>query len=154
VITIDDDLEHPPEVVPELCGKASAGWDAVFALPSGVAKTGGVFRDLFFTLFLGKPRGLRISSYRILSRKAVDVISAARGRSVYISAELFRRGFAAACLFYDKTGGITTRSRYGGAARIRLYLKLFRNYAPLIRRLGTAPSTAGQYEIASSGGIL
>src|SRR4051812_7256579 len=34
VITLDSDLQHPPELVPELIDKARAGYDVVYAVRS------------------------------------------------------------------------------------------------------------------------
>ncbi|HAK47458.1 MAG TPA: hypothetical protein DCO79_16255, partial [Spirochaeta sp.] len=120
-------------------------------------------RDLFFTLFLKKPVGLRIGSYRIFTRSAANLISRAAQPFVYISAELFRHGLNAAAISYSKAAPaeLPGQSRYSFRARLYLYLRLLRWYMPVIgaisRHAAETASAAGncpQYIIAEKGGCL
>lgn len=166
VITMDDDLEHPTELIPELQAELGAalkgGCDAVYAVPETGGSSGGRLRDIFFTLVLKKPSGLRIGSYRILTRAAARRIAEALQPFVYVSAEFFRGGFQAAAITYKPAARpapaeIEVQSRYSFRGRVRLYLRLVLWYAPIIgavsRRL-SANSAEQQYTIASRGGCL
>ena len=157
IITMDDDLEHPPEMIPALYSQIRSGQtDAVYAVPEAAEaskdrafrKTGSLFRDLFFVFCLGKPAKLRIGSFRIFSRKAADKISESRKPFVYISAEFFRSGFKAAHIVYKGDVNLK-KGRYSAASRIRLYLKLILWYG--IRLPGKKRE---QYRIKSKGGCL
>ncbi|MBI9109398.1 MAG: glycosyltransferase family 2 protein [Spirochaetales bacterium] len=164
-VTIDDDLQHPPEFIPALYSEAEEGrFDAVYAVPgNGSGKAGGLIRDGFFSILLGKPAGMKIGSFRILSRAAVDLICAADGRFVYISAELFSGALRIGSIRYpaEPQAALPAQpSRYGTSGRLILYLKLFLWYTPVIRRL-TRLLTEGpgivsgcrQYRVADKGGF-
>ncbi len=162
VVTIDDDLQHPPEMIPfmvERLRASAAGTGAVYAVPgrSVRRRAGGRMRDQFFTVFMGKPAGLRIGSYRVISRGAVEVVCAAVQPFVYISAELFRNGFTATSIEYkakqlespSQRAGPHGSGRYSPAARVRLYLKLIWWYGPFGSR-----KAGEQYRVAEKGGCL
>ncbi|PKM86252.1 MAG: glycosyltransferase [Firmicutes bacterium HGW-Firmicutes-12] len=96
LITIDDDLQHPPHEIPKLIEKIDEGYDLVFGIP--LDKKHPLFRnvgtrviDLFFNMLGLKPSTLKISSFRAIKR---EVLQADLGDSegfVYISA-LFLQG--------------------------------------------------------------
>ena len=152
-VTIDDDLGHPPESIPEMIA-ALVGYDAVYAVPAGGGSSGGTARDALFSLLLGKPRGLRIGSYRLFSRDAVVHIARAQGLFVYISAELFGGGFRVCSIEYPSDEKDGQESRYNLLRRIKLYLRLLLWYMPaagwVLRRFRRGP----QYIIAERGGEL
>lgn len=159
VITMDDDLQHPPEMIPLLYKAAAVGFDAVYAVPyySGSGSggiSGGSLRDLFFTLFLGKPTGLRIGSFRIFSRAAVNGIITAAQPFIYISAELFTLQMKVTSIEYKKAAGTEniSASRYSFLSRLKLYLKLIYWYGPNFKRRDYSASE--QYKIAAKGGCL
>jgi undecaprenyl-phosphate 4-deoxy-4-formamido-L-arabinose transferase len=157
-VTIDDDLQHPPELIPRLYEKAKGGgFDAVYAVPCGHTGTGARMRDLFFSSLLGKPSGMRIGSFRIFSREAVNHISRGGGRFVYISAELFRGDFRVSSFDYQFMQPLVPGpSRYGLVRRLWLYIRLVFWYNPAIRfiarRLGALRKQS--YLISETGGIL
>ena len=156
VITMDDDLEHPIEMIPELICSVRRGFDAVYAVPVRGVKAGGRFRDLFFRIVLKKPAGMRIGSYRIFTRTAADRIAAATQPFVYISAELFKHGFRSDSVEY-RSEQKTTTSRYPFRARLRLYLRLLCWYLPVIgvvSRAAAAASGRPQYTVVERGGCL
>lgn len=158
VVTLDDDLQHPPEFIPELLSKAAGGgFDAVYAVPGGSANAGGRMRDAFFSVLLGKPEGMKIGSFRIFSRAAVDYICRADSRFVYISAELFSRDFKVTSVNYNpESRPIAGPSRYGTLRRLGLYLRLVIWYTPVFRGPVKILTGCGkpQYVIAETGGII
>jgi polyisoprenyl-phosphate glycosyltransferase len=80
VITLDSDLQHPPEVIPALVAAASRGFDVVYAVRSSQDATGFWKRftaRLFYKLLnrlssLELPEGA--ADYRLMSRRVVDVL--------------------------------------------------------------------------------
>src|SRR5512134_1212531 len=90
VITMDSDLQHPPEAIPELLDKADAGYDVVYAVRSEATGEGWVKRrsaDLFYRLLnrmtsLNLPRGG--ADFRLMSRRVVDALMAMPERNRFL----------------------------------------------------------------------
>ena len=119
IATMDDDLEHPIELLPGMEDRIDSGLDLVYGVPETgrkKEKTGSSARDLFFRKSLGTPRGLRVGSYRLMTGELAEKITGTnkkqiygftdntphkRNRSfVYISAEAFMHGIRAEHLEY------------------------------------------------------
>ena len=120
VATMDDDLGHP------------------YALPEGQARSpvrraGSRLRDGFFSLLFPASRGVRVSSYRMMTAELAGEIRKERAAYVYLSASAFRYRPRAANLRYE--GGAGGDSRYTLWALVKLYGKLMVYYTPLGRPL-------------------
>jgi dolichol-phosphate mannosyltransferase/undecaprenyl-phosphate 4-deoxy-4-formamido-L-arabinose transferase len=81
VVTIDDDLQHAPEDIPLLL--AHAAHDIVIAQWVGrrhhaLRRLASCVKGFFDRLLIGKPRGIQLSSFRLLSRAVVDGVLAIR----------------------------------------------------------------------------
>ncbi len=77
VITMDDDLQHPPEEIPALIKALSADVDVVMGAPE--VKNHNWFRRLGSKVMhdincylLGKDRNLQFTSFRVMRRAVVD----------------------------------------------------------------------------------
>ncbi len=95
VITLDDDLQNPPEEIPRFIEALGTGAHVVIGRISE-KKAHNWFRNFgsrfvqgLVTLILKKPRNLALSSYRAFSREAVDAISAYKGVHPYMPALMF-----------------------------------------------------------------
>jgi glycosyltransferase involved in cell wall biosynthesis len=91
VITLDDDLQNPPEEIPRFLKALAEGHHIVIGRIA--EKKHSWFRNLgsrsvqaLTNTILGKPRHLAFSSYRGLSRQAVDAIAAYKGVHPYLPA--------------------------------------------------------------------
>jgi polyisoprenyl-phosphate glycosyltransferase len=92
VITLDDDLQNPPEEIPRFLAALGEGHHIVIGRI--VEKKQHVwFRNIgsravqnLASVILHKPKHLALSSYRGLSRRAVDAISAYKGVHPYLPA--------------------------------------------------------------------
>ena len=69
VITMDDDLQNPPEEIPKLLEKMAAGWDVVYGYPE--KESHGLFRNLASQITkislqkaMGAETARRVSSFR------------------------------------------------------------------------------------------
>jgi glycosyltransferase involved in cell wall biosynthesis len=87
VVTMDDDLQHPPEEIQKLYAHLSAHpeLDAVFGAYVTKQHTSGrnlgsLFIRTVNTYVFGKPRDLVMSSFRCLRRELVDTLLAHRTR--------------------------------------------------------------------------
>lgn len=85
IITMDDDLQHPPEEIPKLIKKIirNPQLDGVFAKPNYLEKkhslwrvAGSYFIKKIDTIFLKKPKGLMLSSFRIMTRDLCTLVVA------------------------------------------------------------------------------
>lgn len=79
IVTIDDDLQQAPEHIPEMIDLLDSGYDAVFA--SYTEKRHSVLRNIGTSIMdkvneysFTKPKGLKISSYRVITKRLVKHI--------------------------------------------------------------------------------
>jgi glycosyltransferase involved in cell wall biosynthesis len=79
LITLDDDLQHPPEEIPKLLAalRNSEGLDAVFGVPatprsSRVRRFGSWLFNRLASVLLRKPKTLRNSGFRVIRRSLVE----------------------------------------------------------------------------------
>jgi len=81
IVTIDDDLQHPPEEIPKLYNtiKNAKNIDAVFGRyeskeHSLFRNVGTAFIKLINEKIYGKPKNLTMSAFRIMRRELIDTI--------------------------------------------------------------------------------
>ena len=138
VVTMDDDLQNPPELLPRLLAEIRQGRDLVYGVPEGqrgplYRRVGSQMRDLLFTLFLGKPRGVEVSAYRIMTRELAQKIANAPGSFFYFSAEAFRhKPLRATHILYPYRPRLHGTSSYDLPKLVRLYGRILYHY--VIRR--------------------
>ena len=95
VITLDDDLQNPPEEIPRFLERLQAGDDLVIGRIEGGKQhkayrtLGGRTVQALAARIVGKPDHIALSSYRGMSRRAVDSIAAYAGAHVYLPALMF-----------------------------------------------------------------
>ena len=94
IVTMDDDLQNSPDEIPKLIAAIDSGFHIVIGAPEMVKQNS--FRRLSSSLMqfmleklLNKPRGLRLTSFRCLSRKAADLIAEYEGIFPYMPALMF-----------------------------------------------------------------
>lgn len=95
VLTLDDDLQNPPEEIPRFIAKLDEGYDLVIGRIEG-AKRHSILRNLasgavqkLIGRILGKPPSLSLSSYRCMSARAARGISSYSGAQAYLPALIF-----------------------------------------------------------------
>ena len=138
VITLDDDLEHNPDEIPKFL--AFAGRDAVLAQftekhHSLFNRAASRAKGFFDWLILGKPRNIRFSSYRMLSRVVVDGILSIRTSHPFIPALILHvtKDLVGVDIAHQprKAG----RSNYSLIKRLRLFSDLMIHNSSLMLRL-------------------
>lgn len=89
VVTMDDDLQHPPEQIPVLLAKLAEGYDVVYGSP--VAERHGLWRDLASRItklalqsVLGARTARQVSGFRVLRTHLRDAFADFRGSFVSI----------------------------------------------------------------------
>ncbi|NDE16354.1 glycosyltransferase [bacterium] len=80
VIMMDGDLQHPPELIPDLVARAGAGWSVVHCVrknPQAGIPGKDIFSRLFYVLF-NRVSPVKItpnaSDFRIMDRRSVDAL--------------------------------------------------------------------------------
>ena len=92
VITMDDDLQNPPDQALVLVDAAMAGHDVVFGRferkqAAGYRRLGSRVITLINRRVFGQPSDLEVSNFRILRRDVVDRICASRTANPYITGQ-------------------------------------------------------------------
>jgi glycosyltransferase involved in cell wall biosynthesis len=105
VLTMDADLQHPPETIPAMLATARTGYDVVQMVRSG--SQNGIFKDLFsrvfykvFNSFSDVPIVAHASDFRLVSRYVCDVLNSLPERNLIVRAILPYLGFRTASLPY------------------------------------------------------
>ncbi len=139
VITMDDDLQNPVDVIPKLIEKIESGYDLVYAVPaveansrkpapSAFRRLGSRFRDLLFDSFTNKPPGIKVSAFRIMTYALAMKIAKSEKKYFYLSAEAFRYPIRAANVPYGYVARLCGRSSYHIGKLLLVYWKLFITY--------------------------
>lgn len=90
VITMDDDLQNPPEEVVKLYDHARLGaWDVVYTRYAekqheGWRNLGSYFANRVADMLLDKPKGLYLSSFRCMSAMVVQAVTRYAGPYPYV----------------------------------------------------------------------
>jgi glycosyltransferase involved in cell wall biosynthesis len=92
VITMDDDLQNPPDQVRVLIDEAMTGRDLVFGRfetkrAAGYRRLGSALITQINRRIFAQPRDLAVSNFRILRRDVVDRICASRTAYPYITGQ-------------------------------------------------------------------
>ncbi len=139
VITMDDDLQNPPEEVVRLYDHARlGGWDVVytrFAAKRHAAwrNLGSRFANRVADWLLDKPRGLYLSSFRCMSALVVRAVTRYRGPYPYVDGLLLQVTQRIDSIEVRHLPRAEGRSNYNLRRLIRLWLNLATSFslAPL-----------------------
>lgn len=94
VITMDDDLQHPPEEIPKLMTKIEEGHDVVIGAliskqDNTTKKIGRRLVDWINRSVFNKPKDLKLSSFRILRQAVVKAIGQIHTPYPYLTGMIF-----------------------------------------------------------------
>ena len=89
IITLDDDLQNPPEEIPKLISKANEGYDLVIGRfkvkqSSFFRRAGSTMINMLCNQIFKKPPGLDMSNFRLIHRSIIDRVLTFRGINPYI----------------------------------------------------------------------
>lgn len=139
VITMDDDMQNPVEVVKKLIDEIQLGYDLVYAIPvsnhrstkSGptlMRRCGSLFRDILFHSFMNKPQGIKVSAFRIMTYDLAVKIASSRKKYFYLSAEAFQYEIKVSNIYYPFASRYSGRSSYNFRKLLIVYLRLLLTY--------------------------
>lgn len=148
VITMDDDLQNPPEEVLKLYdharlgGPEGRGWDVVYTRYAvkeheGWRNLGSRFANGVADLLLDKPRGLYLSSFRCMSALVVREVARYAGPYPYIDGLIMQVTQRIDSIEVRHLKRMEGRSNYTITRLVRLWLNLATNFSLLPVRLAT-----------------
>jgi dolichol-phosphate mannosyltransferase len=129
VVTLDADLQDPPEVIPEMLAKARAhGVDVVYGVRSD-RSTDSAFKRVsarafyrLIRLMSGTHAQVDAGDYRMMSRATVDAINALPEHHRVLRFVVPALGFPSASVTYRRDERAAGRSKYPLSTMIRLSL--------------------------------
>ncbi|MFA6808074.1 MAG: glycosyltransferase, partial [Eubacteriales bacterium] len=151
IVIMDDDIQNPPEEIENLFLKIIEGYDLVYGIPDRKYYNfyrflGSQMRDFLFNIMLNKPKSIKVSSFRIMSRNLAQEIIKDKTSFVYISAITFKKKVKVANISVAHAKREYGGSNYSFVKLIKLFLNIFVNYSPLLS--GFADKLHPQFEIA------
>ena len=135
VITIDDDLQHPPEDISILISELKE-YEGVFAFPvekphKNYRKMGSFFTDRLFNCILKKDKGINISSFRAIRRELVDRMIKHEKHFVYISALMMLESTKLKTIYNMQLHRKYGNSNYNLRKLVKLYLNIIIYYGEI-----------------------
>src|SRR5262249_47047301 len=118
VVTMDSDLQHPPEVIPSLVEKAQAGYDVVYPGRKGGDGEGWFKRrsGALFYRMLNKLTSLNLphggADFRLMSRRVVDSLLAMPERNRFLRGMTRWVGYSQAEVEYQQQSREAGTSKY------------------------------------------
>jgi polyisoprenyl-phosphate glycosyltransferase len=119
VITMDSDLQHPPEVIPALLAAARGGYDVVYAVRSAADAAGfwKRFSARVFYKLLNRLSSLELpegaADYRWMSRRVVDVVVAMPERHRFLRGLVRWAGYRQTFVEYERGAREGGESKFG-----------------------------------------
>ncbi|MCS6921782.1 MAG: glycosyltransferase family 2 protein [Elioraea sp.] len=141
VITMDDDLQNPPEEVLRLLHACrDGGYDVVYTFYAEKKHAwwrnlGSRFANWVADLLLDKPRGVYLSSFRCLNRLVVDGVTRYEGPFPYVDGLIMEVTQRIGTLEVRHLPRAAGRSNYTLRRLVRLWLNLAFNFSLLPLRL-------------------
>jgi glycosyltransferase involved in cell wall biosynthesis len=153
VITMDSDLQHPPEAIPALLAKADEGYDVVYALRhsrEGETRLKATVSPLFYRLLnklarIDLPEGA--ADFRLMSRRVVDALVAMPERHRFLRGMTRWLGYPQATVEFESLPRRAGQSKYTTRQMVRFALDALVSFSAVPLRvasvLGFAASLLG-----------
>ena len=148
VITMDDDLQNPPEEVIRIYDHARlGGFDVVYTRYAvkeheGWRNIGSRFANWVADQLMDKPKGLYLSSFRCMSALAVAEVVKYRGPYPYVDGLLMQVTQRLDSIEVKHFARAEGRSNYTMRRLIRLWMNLATNFSVLPLRLAVVAGVA------------
>jgi undecaprenyl-phosphate 4-deoxy-4-formamido-L-arabinose transferase len=154
VVNMDDDLQHPIEIVPLLIEEIDKGYDISYGITDvryneNYRNLGSKLTDRVFTYILKKPKNKRISSFRAIRKDVVDHVLLDNYRYVYISAAVVKYSKNISNVYYKKNSRKHGKSNYNFKKQLIIFLRILFYYGN-IPFLKFFRKRDGQYKIKNS----
>jgi polyisoprenyl-phosphate glycosyltransferase len=128
VISLDADLQHPPELIPELINKWQQGFEVVYTIRKDTKST-SFFKRITASFFYWIARKLSsvevhpgAADFRLLDRAVVDVLKECRENYLYLRGLVSWAGFRQTALEYIPNERFAGKTKYSLRKMIRFAL--------------------------------
>jgi glycosyltransferase involved in cell wall biosynthesis len=135
VAVLDDDGQNPPEELTRMLEDLKRkNYDVVYGhyiekKHSAFRNFGSWFNDKIATIMLHKPKGLYLSSFKVMNRFVVDEIIKYRGPYPYTDGLIYRVTRNIGQIPVEHRSSAIGRSRYTFRKLVRLWLNMFLNFS-------------------------
>jgi dolichol-phosphate mannosyltransferase len=143
VVVMDADLQDPPEVIPQLIEKWREGYDVVFAVREK-REGESLFKRMTATLFYRLFRRLTATDilldageFRLMSRRAVEALSAIRERNRFVRGLASWIGFRQTSITFTRDARYTGETKYSLTKMVKLALNGITSFSALPLQLAT-----------------
>ena len=129
IITMDDDFQNPPELIPIMIEKIEDGFDLVYGIPIKNKKfnfryIGTFIREEFFRRNFKNLKNMKVSSYRIFRRELKENIEEYNYQFIYISCLLLKRSNKVGNIMYKYTERKIGKSNYSIKSLVKILFNL------------------------------
>lgn len=142
IISIDCDLQDPPELIPQLCAKWQEGFDIVYARRSNYRKDSLTKRyaSMAYYFVLGKTSDIdmpeNVGDFRLIDRKVLSILKAMPERARYLRGMVAWAGFSHAFVDYQRPDRQLGDTGYSFKKLISLGMDGMLNFSLLPLRIG------------------
>jgi glycosyltransferase involved in cell wall biosynthesis len=143
VVTMDADLQHPPETIAPLLRKARDGFDVVYAVRSATDAEGPmkISSARWFYRALNRLTSLDLppsgGDFRLMSRRVVDVLLLMPERHRFLRGMTRWVGFPQATVEFDRDARHGGQTKYSGRAMLRLGVDAIVGFSAVPLRLAS-----------------
>ncbi len=143
IITLDGDLQHPPELIPTLIERWKEGYDVVYTCrkynseaPIFKRITSGLFyRWMNLHSELSLEQGL--ADFRLIDRKVADIIRAMKENPIFLRGMVKWLGFNQACVEFVAEGRHSGSSKYSLLKMMKFAVSGITSFSVMPLRLAT-----------------
>lgn len=142
VVTMDGDLQHPPETIKEMLTAWRQGYKIVETKRHDAVQT-GLFKRLssrifyrVFGLLSGIPVGAGTSDFRLLDRKVVEAIRDMRDVHLFLRGLTHWVGFPKTVIPYEANPRLSGRSKYSLIKMFRFSFSAVHSFSLIPLRIG------------------
>jgi len=142
-VTMDSDLQHPPEAIPALLEKAREGYDVVYAIRLRREGEGwfkarastGFYRFLNRVARLDLPEGA--ADFRFMSRRVVDALMAMPERHRFLRGMTRWVGYRQGVVAYESPARVAGQSKYTLRRMVRFALGAIVSFSAVPLRIAS-----------------
>lgn len=132
VITMDDDLQHPPKFIGNLIFKLNEGYDVCYTnylnnRYTTIKRFGSIINDKVANIVLQKPKNIYLSSFKGIKRNVVDEIKKFSGPYVYLDGIILDITNNISTIDIEHSERLEGKSNYNLKKLFSLWIKVFTN---------------------------
>jgi len=137
IITMDDDLQHPPEEIPRFIKKIKTNdYDAVIG--KAYSKKHSPFKNIgsnilnrLYSIVLKKPKNVRVGSFCIFTREIIDKMTSEKTPNPMTNALLFKNTSKVTNLIVKHNSRKFGKTNYNLSRHIKIAYDLLINYSTI-----------------------